>query len=205
MPCGRSCVAPSFGRVDRLVVLADVLSALHAGPEAFARRRGGAGAVARALRWRGPVARCRRLAAGLVAASASPRVAFAATKADHVAERQRGNLAALAASLTRLPARAGTRTGAFAIASVRCTEDFVWTLDGRPVSAVRGRVRRRRAGRRGPIPARCRTARPAASSGRTRSSRLPDFEPMRLPLGGRGGVPHINLDALLAFLLDDVL
>ena len=34
---------------------------------------------------------------------------------------------------------------------------------------------------------------------------LPIFEPMRLPLGGRGGVPHIDLDALIAFLLEDVL
>jgi hypothetical protein len=34
---------------------------------------------------------------------------------------------------------------------------------------------------------------------------LPDFEPMRLPEGGRGGVPQIGLDALIAFLLMDML
>jgi hypothetical protein len=33
---------------------------------------------------------------------------------------------------------------------------------------------------------------------------LPHFEPMQLPDGGRLGVPNIGLDALLAFLLEDV-
>jgi hypothetical protein len=34
---------------------------------------------------------------------------------------------------------------------------------------------------------------------------LPPFEPMRLRDGGRGGVPNIGMDALLGFLLGDVL
>jgi predicted YcjX-like family ATPase len=34
---------------------------------------------------------------------------------------------------------------------------------------------------------------------------LPAFEPMRLPDGGRNGVPNIGLDALLKFLTEDVL
>jgi hypothetical protein len=34
---------------------------------------------------------------------------------------------------------------------------------------------------------------------------LPQFEPARLPEGGRAGVPSIGLDALLAYLLEDVL
>jgi len=33
---------------------------------------------------------------------------------------------------------------------------------------------------------------------------LPEFEPVRLPEGGRLGVPNINMDALLRFLLSDV-
>lgn len=41
-------------------------------------------------------------------------------------------------------------------------------------------------------------------SGRIHSS-LPDFEPLRLTLSGRAGVPHIGLDSLLAFLLEDLL
>jgi predicted YcjX-like family ATPase len=34
---------------------------------------------------------------------------------------------------------------------------------------------------------------------------VPDFEPLRPPEGGRGGVPELGLDALLSFLLDDIL
>jgi predicted YcjX-like family ATPase len=34
---------------------------------------------------------------------------------------------------------------------------------------------------------------------------IPDFQPMRLPRAGQGGVPNVNLDRLLSFLLDDVL
>ena len=132
--------APSFGRVDRLVVLADVLAALHAGPMAFADTAAALGAVARALRWRNPL--LGRLAeflpSWLAVGGGIRRVAFAASKSDHVAERQRGNLAALVRRLTEVADHA--ETAAFAIAAVRCTEDFVWTLEGRNVSAVRGRV-----------------------------------------------------------------
>ncbi|KAA5614167.1 YcjX family protein [Rhodovastum atsumiense] len=201
----RELVTPSFGRVDRLVVLADLLSALHAGPAAFADAAAALDAVARALQRGGslPDWLTHLLGFGI------GRVAFAATKSDHVAERQRGNLAALAASLTRAPLTRGAdhpggRVGAFAIASVRCTEDLVWALDGHPVSAVRGRVAgAARAGRSYPgvVPDRP----PGPGFWEHPFLALPDFEPMRLPLAGRGGVPHLNLDALLNFLLDDLL
>lgn len=193
---------PSFGRVDRLVVLADLLSALHAGPAAFADATAALAEVVEALRWSGssllPDWLTTLLGFGIT------RVAFVATKSDHVADRQRGNLAALAAAVTRLPMRSGLRTAAFAVASVRCTEDVVWTLQGHPVSAVRGRVvGAERAGRSypGEVPDKP----PGAGFWTHPFLALPDFEPIRLPLGGRGGVPHVNLDALLAYLLEDVL
>ena len=193
---------PSFGRVDRLVVLADLLSALHAGPAAFADATAALAEVAEALRWSGssllPDWLTTLLGFGI------SRVAFAATKSDHVADRQRGNLAALAAAVTRLPMRGGLRTAAFAVSSVRCTEDVVWTLDGHPVSAVRGRVMgAERAGRSypGEVPDKP----PGPEFWIHPFLALPDFEPLRLPLGGKGGVPHVNLDALLAYLLEDVL
>jgi predicted YcjX-like family ATPase len=195
-------VAPSFGRVDRLVVLADLLTALHAGPSAFADTAEALESVAAALRWEGPM-----LLPGWLSDMLGwgiSRVAFAATKSDHVAERQRGNLASLAGRLTRMRDRAGLRHEAFAIAAMRCTEDVVWTLDGHPVSAVRGRVSgAARAGRSypGEVPDRP----PGPEFWQHPFLALPDFEPMRLPQGGRGGVPHVNLDTLLVFLLDDLL
>ncbi len=196
--------APSFGRVDRLVVLADVLAALHAGPVAFADTAAALGTVAQALRWRGGLGSMLAdiLPSWLAVGGGIRRVAFAASKADHVAERQRGNLAALVGRLTAVPDRA--ETAAFAIAAVRCTEDFVWTLDGRNVSAVRGRVlgdARLTRSYPGEVPDR--PPEPAFWSHEFLAA--PIFEPRHLPGGGRGGVSQIGLDTLLAYLLEDVL
>jgi predicted YcjX-like family ATPase len=200
----RDLASPLFADVDRLVILADILTALHAGQAAFTDMRAALGAASSALRWNFSVWD----AIGALAEFRLPpkiisRVAFAATKADHVADRQRGNLAALMRSLTEVPNEA-VKTGHFAIASVRCTEDFVWTLEGRPVSAVRGRVLGNQVMTRsypGEVPDRP----PDADFWVHPFLALPHFEPMRLPDGGRMGVPNIGLDALLAFLLEDVL
>jgi predicted YcjX-like family ATPase len=200
----RDLTSPLFAEVDRLVILADVLSALHAGEAAFADMRAALSAAAGSLRWEfswleaiGALAEL-RLPPRVIS-----RVAFAATKADHVADRQRGNLAALMRSLTDIPA-GHVKAGHFAIASVRCTEDFVWTLEGRPVSAVRGRVLGHQVLTRsypGEVPDRP----PDADFWEHPFLALPQFEPLRLPDGGTFGVPNIGLDALLAFLLEDVL
>jgi predicted YcjX-like family ATPase len=193
-------VAPSFGAVERLVVVADLLSALHAGPDAFADAAASLRAVAQALRWQSAVPAWLAALAPFLFGGIG-RVAFAASKSDHVADRQRGNLAALVGSLTDAP---DVTSRSFAVASVRCTEDVVWTLDGHPVSAVRGRVAgEARAGKSypGEVPDRP----PGPEFWTHPFLALPDFEPMRLTLGGRGGVPHIGLDLLLAFLLEDLL
>lgn len=198
----RDLAAPVFGGVERLVVLADLLSALHAGADAFSDAAVALSAVAQALRWRRAVPWLpAAIAALLPGLGGISRVAFVASKADHVADRQRGNLAALVASLTKTPS---VPSRAFAVAAVRCTEDVVWTLEGRPVSAVRGRVAgEARAGRSypGEVPDRP----PGPEFWAHPFLSLPDFEPMALPLGGRAGVPHIGMDTLLDFLLGDLL
>ena len=123
------------------------------------------------------------------------RVAFAATKADHVAERQRGNLAGLLRAVAA-PA-AEVRAGYFAIAAVRCTEDIVMQVGEHALSAVRGRrIGDDRPAR--PTRAKCPIALRARSSGRIRFLQIPEFEPLRLPDGGRGGVAEHHLDDLLA-------
>lgn len=206
----RDLSAPLFGQVDRLVVLADVLSALEAGRVAFEDGASALSAVAAALDWRRPwtdavpLLRHLPLPAWLAPGGIS-RVAFVATKADHVAARQRGNLAALVRALTTLPGRADWAAQAsFAIAAVRCTEDFVWTLEGRNISAVRGRVlgdNRLTRSYPGEVP----DHPPDAGFWSHPFLALPEFEPRQLPSGGSGGVPQIGLDALLTFLLEDVL
>jgi len=200
----RDLASPLFANVDRLVVLADVLSALHGGEAAFADTQAALAAAAGALRWRFSWAEAFSALTELrLPPKVINRVAFAATKSDHVAERQRGNLAALMKNLAQVPAN-GVKTAHFAIASVRCTEDFVWTLEGRPVSAVRGRVLGQHVLTRsypGEVPDRA----PDAEFWVHPFLALPEFEPMRLPDNGRLGVPNINMDAVLNFLLEDVL
>ncbi|MBV8913352.1 MAG: YcjX family protein [Acetobacteraceae bacterium] len=194
---------PLFGRLDRLVVLVDLLSALHAGEAAFRDASAALAEASAALRWRWDWLEA---VLALTRLQLPPpvvgRVAFAATKADHVAERQRGNLAALlrtvAAPAVEVPA------AYFALGAVRCTEDIVMTVGDHALSAVRGRrVGDDRPARSypGEVPDRA----PGPEFWAHKFLQLPQFEPLRLPDAGRGGVPNIGLDELLLFLLDDIL
>ncbi len=195
-------VSPLFGHMDRMVVLADLLTALHAGSDSFADAQAALAAAAGALRWQSSLANSLK---ALLALRWPPpvirRVAYAATKADHVASRQRGNLRALVAALT--PGGGDVTTRHFAVSSIRCTEDATMRLDGRAVSAVRGRIAGAGVGLSypGEVP----DCPPDAAFWAGEFFDLPCFEPTRLPGAGRAGVPQIELDALLTFLLDDVL
>ena len=195
-------VSPLFGHLDRMVVLADLLTALHAGSGSFADAQSALAAASGALRWR--FSWTDAFAALLALRLPSPvirRVAYAATKADHVASRQRGNLRALMAALT--PAGGDVIAQHFAIASIRCTEDATMLLGGRSVSAVRGRIAGQGVGLSypGEVPDRP----PDAAFWAGEFFDLPNLEPTRLPGAGRAGIPHIELDTLLTFLLDDLL
>ena len=199
-------LSPMFGRTDRLVVLADLLASLGAGPDSFGDASDALAEAAGALRRQGSwAASLAALASLRVPPPPIRRVAFVASKADHVSERQRPNLAALMAALTGgdTTALAGATRASFAIAAARCTEDFVWTLDGHPVSAVRGRLLgddRLTRSYPGEVPARP----PDASFWSHRFLALPQFEPARID-GRTGAVPNIGVERLLAFLLDDLL
>ena len=197
-------MSPMFADLDSLVVLADLLSALHQGQAAFADTQLALAAAADALRWeRSWTDYLAAFAQLKLPPSPIRRVAFAATKADHVAARQRGNLSALMRRITRVPHGEAT-SAVFSIASVRCTEDVVETLAGRPVSAVRGRI----IGEPRPArfyPGEVPDSLPDDGFWQHRFLALPEFEPMRLPEAGRGGIPELGLDALLAFLLADFL
>ena len=200
----RDLMSPMFGNLDCLVVLADLLSALHQGQPAFADAQLALAAAADALRWdRGWIDWFAAFARMKLPPRRIGRVAFVATKADHIAARQRGNLAALMRRVTSVP-DVGATSAAFAVASVRCTEDVVETLAGRPVSAVRGRIigeARPARSYPGEVP----DGVPDDTFWQHRFLALPDFEPMRLPEAGRGGIAQLGLDGLMAFLLMDIL
>lgn len=193
---------PLFGQLDRMVVLVDLLSALHAGAPAFADLSAALGEASASLRWE----RDWLEAAMAIGRLRWPppvlsRVAFAATKSDHVAERQRGNLAALLRTVAA-PA-IDVRAGYFPLSAVRCTEDIVMPIGDHALSAVRGRRIDGKPARSypGEVPDRP----PGPEFWAHPFLKIPEFEPGRLPEGGRSGVPNIGLDALLLFLLDDVL
>ena len=197
----RDFLEPYFRRFERQAVLVDVLGALHAGQAAFEDTAEALAAIADALRYGGGWL-------DWLTGAGVDRVAFVATKADHVPARQRDALAALLGHLVAAPqgrvTSAGVTTSVHALASIRCTEDDVATLEGRPVAAVRGVLLSNGRSAKvypGEIPLRP----PEAGFWDHGFFEMPEFQPPRLDAAGGAGVPHLGLDALLAALIGDVL
>jgi uncharacterized protein len=193
----RAIVQPFFAQlarnVDRQIVLVDVLRALNAGEEAFADHRLALDTILAAFRF-GRRSLLRRL--------------FGATKADHVPALQRDHLEALMANLVEAPSlrakAARARVAATALASIRCTEDGTDVIDGRKVDIVVGLpegAERRIRFFPGIVPV---TPPPAEFWGE-RFTEFPVFQPPHITSAGGDGIPHINLDKALDFLLEDAL
>jgi len=202
----RIVVRPFFAqlarRVDRQIVLVDVLRALNAGESAFDDQRLALESILGAFRFG------RRSLLRLLFGARIDRVLFAATKADHVPALQRDHLEALLANLVAAPTlRAGqahARVAATALASIRCTEDGTDVIDGRKVDVViglpEGGARRIRF-----FPGIVPVAPPPAGFWGERFTEFPVFQPPRIgPVAG-DGLSHINLDKALDFLLGDAL
>jgi predicted YcjX-like family ATPase len=202
----RVIVQPFFAllarNVDRQIVLVDVLRALNAGEEAFADQRRALDTILSVFRF-GRRSLLRRLFGARI-----DRVLFAATKADHVPALQRDHLEALMANLVETPTlrakAAHARAAATVLASIRCTEDGTEAIDGRKVDVVVGLPeggKRRIRFFPGIVPV---TPPPAGFWGE-RFTEFPIFQPPRIIAAARDGIPHINLDKALDFLLEDIL
>jgi uncharacterized protein len=202
----RAVVQPFFSQlvrgVDRQIVLVDVLRALNAGEEAFADQRLALETILAAFRF-GRRSLLRRLFGARI-----DRVLFAATKADHVPALQRDHLEALMANLVAAPSlrakEAHARVAASALASVRCTEDGAESIDGRKVDIVIGLpegAERRVRFFPGIVP----VIPPPPGFWGERFTEFPVFQPPRIAVTAGNGVPHINLDKALDFLLEDAL
>ena len=202
----RTIVQPFFAelarRADRQIVLVDILRALNAGEEAFADQRLALDTILAAFRFG------RRSPFRVLFGARIDRVLFAATKADHVPGLQRDHLEALMANLVEAPSLrakvARARVAATALASVRCTEDGTDLIDGRKVDVVVGLPQ---GGKRrirffpGIVPM---TPPPTGFWGE-RFTEFPVFQPPRIDGAPGAGIPHINLDKALDFLLEDIL
>jgi len=213
-----------FARLDRQIVLVDVLSQLNGGPAAVADLERAMAGVLKAFRpginsW-----------LSLLTGKRIDKLLFAATKADHLHHQSHDRLEAILRLITeRASARAqgtGAEVGVMALAALRATREveardgdaLLGCLKGVPLPGERvgGRVfdgREEAIVYPGELPADA--ARALGGVGRdagTGPAPLPEaafvrFRPPRLfPAGADGTVkpaPHIRLDRALDFLLGD--
>lgn len=190
-----------FRRYARQIVLVDVLRALLAGREAFEDTRLAIDAILRSFRYgRG------NILSQLLSGAHIDRVLLAATKADHVPDVQRDHLAELLRNMAALPVLDMTARSAdidvAAIASVISTVDDTQEIDGQRVQVVVGRPlgqEKRVKFFVGNVPIRP----PRAGAWDTPFLNVPAFEPPAIDPSPVDGIPHINLDVALEFLLGD--
>jgi predicted YcjX-like family ATPase len=204
-----------FQRLDRQIVLVDVLAAIDDGPTALAELEEALDRVLMAFN-----AGRNTLLSRLFAPRAD-RVLFAATKADHVHHTSHDRLDRLLRLLVNRAARrteaAGARVGTVALASVRATRETSVREGGETLRAVAGTPE---AGERigdevfdgeteaavfpGELPERAEAVLEGAVP--PGSLRFPRFRPPKVPTdaaGRTGRLPHIRLDRALEFLLSD--
>ena len=197
-----------FARIDRQVVLVDVLGAIHAGPAALEDTRRVMAEVLSAFRpgrngWLTSLLGGRRV----------ERILFAATKADHLHHEQHGRLTAITEALLReardRAAWSGALTSALSLASLRATTEEMRAHGGRDLPMVRGTLMDGRQAALWPgelpeDPARLLSpAREGAERWLDGDYGMMTFAPGRLRLRPGEGPPHIRLDRAAQFLLGD--
>lgn len=198
-----------FARIDRQVVLADVLGAIHSGPAAVEDMRAAMADILAAFRpgrngWLTQILGSKRV----------EKILFAATKADHLHHGQHGRLTAITAALMREAKDradfAGAATSALSIAAVRATVEEAVAHNGQNLDCVRGTLLgsgRQAAFYPGELPdnpARLLApAREGAQKWLDADYRVMTFAPARLSLRPGEGPPHIRLDKAAEFLIGD--
>ena len=198
-----------FARIDRQIVLADVLGALHQGPQAVEDLRRTLAEVLMAFR---PGANS--WLASLLGTRRVEKILFAATKADHLHHLQHPALTAITqAMLAEAKARAdfaGAETAALSLASLRCTVEEMLDHNGTQLPAVRGRLLS--TGKQALMypgelpsdPARILApARDGAARWLDADYALMAFGPARSDQTPGMGPPHIRLDRAAEFLIGD--
>ena len=197
-----------FAKIDRQVVLVDVLGAIHHGPQAVEDTRRAMADILSAFRpgragWLSQLLGTRRV----------ERILFAATKADHLNHIQHPRLAAILSAMLR-EARdradfSGARTDAMAIAALRTTTEDVIHKDGEDLPAVRGTLLdgRQAAFYPGELPANPIDLLQPASEGKTHwldgDYAAMNFAPAADTARLGDGPPHIRLDKAAEFLIGD--
>ncbi|MGB3408848.1 MAG: YcjX family protein [Jannaschia sp.] len=198
-----------FARLDRQVVLLDVLGAIRHGPRAVEEMRAAITDILSAFK---PGALNWLLS--LLGARRVDRVLFAATKADHLHHTQHGRLTAIVDAMVRDARRradfAGARTDVLSIAALRATVEETRVHDGETLPVVRGRLLATGkeaalyAGELPPDPSHILTpAMQGAELWLDADYDLMEFAPAPLTLRPGEGPPFIRLDRAAEFLLAD--
>ena len=198
-----------FARIDRQIVLVDVLGAIHAGPPALDDLRSAMARILGAFRpgrnaFLSRIFRGRRI----------EKILFAATKADHLHHSQHPQLTAITKALLREAKDradfAGAQTAAMSIAALRTTVEETVPHENGPLDVVRGRLlasSKQAAFYPGKLPsdpAQLLTpAREGSHEWLDADYSIMDFAPAPLTLRPGDGPPHIRLDKAAQFLLGD--
>lgn len=200
-----------FSKIDRQVVLVDVLGAIHAGPKAVEDMRQAMADILGSFR-PGTNDFLTRIFQG----RRVDKILFAATKADHLHHVQHPQLTAITQALLRDAKDradfAGATTQAMAIAALRTTvEETVDHRDG-PLDVVRGRLLdngKQAAFYPGDLPEDpnhlLNPAREGADKWLDADYQVMRFAPAPLTLRPGDGPPHIRLDKAAEFLFGDKL
>src|SRR5690606_40472980 len=192
-----------LSRLDRQIVLVDVLGALNQGPELFNDVRRSLEQVLHTFNY-GKSGLYHRLFNSKI-----DRLLFAATKADHVTDNQHHNLRLLLDAMVEEARRKirfqGVSLATQALSSIRCTSTFETRHEGMMLSCLKGlpRGETKIVGRfPGEVPA----SPPAPGQWPADGFHFVDYQvPPALTGLGLQPLPHIGLDRALNFLVGDKL
>ena len=198
-----------FAKIDRQIVLVDVLGAIHAGPSTLDDLRSAMARILGAFRpgrndFLTRIFQGRRV----------ERILFAATKADHLHHSQHAQLTDITKALLREAKDradfAGAQTSAMSIAALRTTvEETIDHADG-PLDVVRGRLldtNKQAAFFPGKLPTDpahlLAPAREGSANWLDADYSVMNFAPAQITRKPGDGLPHIRLDKAAQFLLGD--
>jgi predicted YcjX-like family ATPase len=212
----RDYVRPFFvtaARCTRQIVLVDVLKILRQGVHSYNDTRRCLRAILDAYVYatqRHPLSPMRLVDAFRTQIS---RVAFVATKADQCTRATRGNLRFLLEELVNPKRRQliatlpDGRPRIMFCAAHRATEDAVKLYEGRDLSCLRGRREDVEPDREGPwFPGEVPPEWPADDWDPGREQFVfPNFLPPHLPQRDGAVIPHVNLDKVLHYIMEDLI
>jgi predicted YcjX-like family ATPase len=200
-----------FSKINRQIVLVDVLGAIHAGPAALDDLRTAMARILVAFRpgrndFLSRIFNGRRV----------EKILFAATKADHLHHTQHPQLTAITKALLREAVDradfAGAQTAAMSIAALRTTVEDTMAYDGRDLNVVRGRLLetgKQAAFYPGALPDDpahlLAPARDGSDTWLDADYGIMRFAPAPITRKPGDGPPHIRLDKAAQFLLGDKL